>query len=812
MSSPEPKSAPQNHGVLLALILVLCSSLYLLIYSGYTETTDTRFMFDAVESFVRHGDFLQDTTAGERMSWNYDGLSSAYPLLPVDAEPLQILLASPLYWIAQHLPLIGMVHTVWLFNIMVMLVIIPIFYGYILELGYSTTVAVVVTLVYATATSIVPYTKTFFQEPLTVAFVLSIAYTIHRWQASCYRLWHWLGIGLVLIVLGVFARRSVLVAVPAWLLIASPYGDSLFRPYWRQVLLWCAILVLVVGLYYYTLPQSAQVIDLRRGHTGEWVWYDMMLRASNNQAIQGYLFSIGGSFWGTSPIILLGLLGMGWLGYQRTPRYTLVTLTMTLTYVFFYAKITSFEWFGGLSFPPRFLLALIPFWMLCSLPVWAWLLQPRLTLLRMLTWLVTGSLLLYSLWIQFNGVSYWWGVYSQLLPAEAQGFTEWYGGLNQWEYLRWNLLPTQWGIRPFDFAWVRNDNSVWGIVFGGLALSSLCCLCWIHSLRVQYQRLLVAFHVVGLLGGICWGILSIRHDPAYLGFSVGLHRLVDAVNQHLQDGDTLLIANPGYEKFIMNYGKFKPDVRVIGLPLHPGEQPSPDQYPLVQGENPMTLIQRPTVQLIDTIAQRAGKLWVVYDNSQFIPWSIRPVERYMTQYYFPVQEHLLSGEDGLVVRLVEYHTAVSHSPFEMQPAQTSLSLCFAEQLCLKGLTLSDGYHFQGGETVPIATEWYGLEALPTDYVIAFFLADVDNQVVAQAQDSQPVAGFYPTSQWQPFAPVWDHRAIRLPTTLPKGEYHLLVAVYHFDSNGQLVRLPVDTSPSLESGTIASLPIKILVEK
>jgi hypothetical protein len=192
-------------------------------------------------------------------------------------------------------------------------------------------------------------------------------------------------------------------------------------------------------------------------------------------------------------------------------------------------------------------------------------------------------------------------------------------------------------------------------------------------------------------------MVVVRHDPAYLGFSDGLHRLVDAVNQHLDAGDTLLIANPGYEKFTMNYGKFKPDVRVIGLPLHPGEQPSPDQYPLVQGENPLTLMQRPTVQLIDTVARRNVRLWVLYDNSQFIPWSIRPVERYMTQYYFPVQEQVLSGEDGLVVRLVEYHTAVSHAPFAMQPAQESLSVCFAEQLCLKGLTLSGGKRFDDGE-------------------------------------------------------------------------------------------------------------------
>ena len=553
------------------------------------------------------------------------------------------------------------------------------------------------------------------------------------------------------------------------------------------------------------------MIDLRRGHMGQWVWYDMMLRAANNQAIQGYLFSLGGSFWGTSPIIVLGLLGMWWMGYQRKPRYMLVTLTMTITYVFFYAKVTSFEWFGGLSFPPRFLLAIIPFWMLCSLPIWEWLLQSRFTLWRMGGWLATAGLLLYSGWIQFNGVSYWWGVYSQVLPPEAQGFSEWYGGLNQWKYLRWNLLPTQWGIRPFDFIWIRTENVAWAVVFGGLSLSSLFWLGWVHRFDVRSQRWVLGIHAFALASALAWGITSIRHDPAYLGFSVGLHRLVGTVNEQLQDGDTLLIANPGYEKFIMNHGKFIPDIRVISLPLHQGEQPSPDQIPTVQGEHPISLIARPSIQLIDTVARHTGRLWVLYDNSQFITWSIRPIERYMTQYYFPVQEHVLSGEDGLVVRLVEYHTAVAHSPFGMQPAQYPLSVCFATQLCLNGLTLPIGSRFQSGEVIPIATEWYALESPITDYVMAFFLADTNNQVVAQAQDNQPVAGFYPTSQWLPFSPIWDHRSIRLPNDLPNGEYHLWLAVYYFDSGGQLVRLMSDLPSSIESGTIAPLPIKISVK-
>lgn len=113
--------------------------------------------------------------------------------------------------------------------------------------------------------------------------------------------------------------------------------------------------------------------------------------------------------------------------------------------------------------------------------------------------------------------------------------------------------------------------------------------------------------------------------------------------------------------------------------------------------------------------------------------------------------------------------------------------------------------------MPIATEWYAVAPATHDYIMAFFLANGNNEVVAQAQDNQPVAGFYPTSQWLPFSPIWDHRSIRLPHALPSGEYELWLAVYYFDSAGQLVRLTSDLTSSTEYGTIAPLPIKILVE-
>src|SRR5690606_1075831 len=114
-------------------------------------------------------------------------------------------------------------------------------------------------------------------------------------------------------------------------------------------------------------------------------------------ALHSYLLSIGGSFWGTSPVLLLAVPGIWWLHRQRQYRYILVALVMILAFAVVYALRQGSSWFGGLSWPPRFLLPVLVFPFLCTLPVIDRVIHGRASRL-----LVIGFALvtLYSLWWQ----------------------------------------------------------------------------------------------------------------------------------------------------------------------------------------------------------------------------------------------------------------------------------------------------------------------------------------------------------------------------------------------------------------------------
>src|SRR5690606_1311905 len=126
-------------------------------------------------------------------------------------------------------------------------------------------------------------------------------------------------------------------------------------------------------------------------------------------ALQSYLLSIGASFWATSPVILLALPGVWLLHRRRQYRYLIVAVLVILLFALVYALRQGPDWFGGLSWPPRFLLPVIAFPLLCALPaIDAAAHRP----LRSPALIGFGLLFALSVWMQFTGVSLWWADYA----------------------------------------------------------------------------------------------------------------------------------------------------------------------------------------------------------------------------------------------------------------------------------------------------------------------------------------------------------------------------------------------------------------
>lgn len=787
--------------IALVCLFTCCVSIYLITYSARIESGDALRLIDGVSSLVDRGDLLLDQSA-----WQFPPSTSGavtfsesvrFPLETVSVEPGQILAAAPLYALAKMLPEIGLVHAVYLTNVLIAALTVCVLYLWVIATGYRESTALIVALLLAFCTAWFPYAKSFFREPLVGLALLTAALSLDQLRRRGFRSWAWLLGALVSIAVLVLTKSSGIMALPALLLLTLPSLRKIDR---RLLLTIAGAIGLIAAIFIIN-----SVFELIPGLSGR---YDILRRLGGlswdffPQAISAYLISPGGSVWGTSPILLLSFGGViGWL-WHRQWRYGAAIILLIATYAVGYALLNGAFWFGGLSWPQRFLIPVIPVAMLGAAPAIEWL-----SARRWLAVVIGVPLIAYSLWVQYAGVSLWWGAYTAAYPPEANGLLEWSGGLYDVRFLRWVLLPGLLETHPRDFAWVHIDQPGWPLLFGALAAVAVTILTLMRkgrvSLRVQSGVGLALLSVWVLL---TWGYLRQLYalDTRYLATDGSLHQAVATLEAQTTHDDVILLSSPRYYSFFLNYGKFSDAGRIITLRLQPGERPSPEQPPEVISDNPAALIHPETIPLLTNLAVTNDRLWLVSDGSPDLWWSIRPAERYLGAYYHPVRV-ITTGDN---TRLLEYDTTSAPSPFSFYRSSSQTDLQFGDALRLTGYELSGGNTFSPGETVPVSLEWSLSRAVDADYTVALFLRRPDGFEVTQ-NDWLPYAGFGRTSEWLPNVTHWDNRALRLPPDSPPGDYQLWVVVYDFAPDGSRRDQPVSGTNTLD-GVIGVLPVRISV--
>ncbi len=95
-------------------LFVLLASVYMITWSGRINSNDELLLLNASASLVRYGDMRADLAAGSVPPAPGDlRVSDSHPPLPdIRVEPLQPVLAAPLYWLALLLPGVGLAHSV----------------------------------------------------------------------------------------------------------------------------------------------------------------------------------------------------------------------------------------------------------------------------------------------------------------------------------------------------------------------------------------------------------------------------------------------------------------------------------------------------------------------------------------------------------------------------------------------------------------------------------------------------------------------------------------------------------------------------
>ena len=234
------------------------------------------------------------------------------------------MLSAPLYWFAKIVPGIGLLHTVYLFNVLVGAAAGCVLLLYALALGYNERTALLAALAFGVSTVIFPYTKTFFREPLALLLLLICGLLLERLRGRGYRS-PLLIVAVAAAVIGLLlAKASTLLAFPALIVIALP---EVKNGRWRRVAIGLGVVAgLIVALYlilgftgwFGSIGERYNVLRLFTGKSASYL----------GTALQAYLLSIGGSIWGTSPVVLLALPGMWLLIRQRKWRYPLAILLL----------------------------------------------------------------------------------------------------------------------------------------------------------------------------------------------------------------------------------------------------------------------------------------------------------------------------------------------------------------------------------------------------------------------------------------------------------------------------------------------------
>lgn len=776
------------------LLVTLMASLYLLSYRARIESGDALRAMDVLTSQSKFGDWLMDESAWFKPPRKIRDIHRL-PLRAYDVqENLNLRLALPLLKFAEAIPRLGNIHTLWLFNIIVSSLNVGLIYLTLRAFDHDDRVAIFVALSAGLATNLWAYGQTFFREPLASFFILGAFFLVQmgrRHGFSAYALG--LCAGLAALFMAYSTKFSAVMAIPAWLVFAFPAVKWLDRPALRRLSLFLlAALTLMFLALMFIDPLLAAFSDVPEtvGH-----------------ALRVYLLSPGGSLWGTSPILLMAAGGSVILLRKGRQRLVWSIWLMVVGYSLGHALTTGPHWFGGLSWPPRFLLPAVPVIMLAAAPVARAIIHQRRKLPTLL-WLI---LLGYGIWIQFSSASLQWNHYGETLPPEARQLSEWTPGLIQPQYFRWVILPRRWADLGLDFVWTRADSPAWGLSFAAFALGLAVLL--IVSVRRPKAR----WRYVSPLAVLLWIPLLFFNltavydkDPVTQSQKESLREVLDFLTAHAQADDILLLPSHQYENFILNHlDGDRP--RPIILPTAPAEAASDRQPAQIESSNPNDWLHPSSGRIIHHIAGSRGRLWLLAHTSPFMDWSFRPLERYLALHYYPLREVPLRQADD-TARLLEYSTvSAAPHPFLTFAADIPTDLKYGENIRLLGFHLPQGRHYAPGDALELSLLWQSDRELAVDYTVAWFVADTARPVV-QGQDSAPQAGFAPTSTWPANWPVWDHRALRLPAETARGEYQIWLLLYrHHPVSGVIERLQVSGAAVIENGTAGVLPVKLVID-
>lgn len=767
------------------LLFLLLTSIYLLTYRGQPISGDEVFIYDSTESLARRGDLYRTyeyhQTAGPQFRLK-PGPNGEPWLEPVQ-EPMAIILAVPFFWLGQALPDMGIMHVVWLFNVLMTALIAVSLYAIALWQGYSVRVAWWGALLYGISTSAWSYSRFLFREPTMTLFMLyALAAALYIRQATRFRLPAALLMGVCFI--GAFLTKAVSVVLLPTLLVMLLPSRSHIR---RQRKLWLGMgLVALVVFALVVVIVNSDVVSRRYSAQG---WLDRLADADweyMGESLLGYQISPARSIWLYSPILMVGWWG-AWLLLKRGEwRLVLGPMLGILSLSLWYGFSLTIDWLGGWGWGPRYFLPLIPILMLWVLPAleqaqrhWQQFVIALLAMLGVAIQLLGMVVRLSDYYVDLFRAGKLYD-YDAFRANSAAFIDEWHWMDGNWT---WHWSPLRYHLQnlnldQIDLIWrvVEPQGVALGLLLAFVALTTSVVYAGLY--RRLPARWAVSYTSAGpllLLGITGLTLYSLRDDPRYyIEVPPEVKALIADLDEAATGDDAIFIDRSQYTAPFMN--SFKTPALVVTLPYAPGEDYGGGAR--VASDQPLARqAGRQAVYALNWTADRYPRLWLVASSSPFEPNKIRPIEHYLAIYYFPVS----SIEVSYRARAISY--LATDAPIDQLPAIASDAV-FGEQLRLVGYDLPSGTTIEPPAGVAVSLAWEPVTPLSRDYNVGLYLLDVSGYPITQ-RDGVPQGTFGKTSTWQVNETYRDNHGLWLTEDMPSGDYKLLLAVYYWEDQQRL---------------------------
>ena len=591
-------------------IFTLLTIVYSFFYSGTFIIDDEHILASRALSFAFEGDFNNSRVLGNDRVFEYATIPEPWSNQALNIEPAQAVAAGVLALLSTLLN-DGRIQSMFLLNIWVTAATASIVYLSVAKLGYPRKVIFLVTVLFGLGTIAMPYTRTFFRDPLAMFFLTATWYVAilirqtnqqeHSDPLKTSTLW------IVLIGLftaGVLSKNSVLLALPILLLEIALHPPQRKEISKRKpgIKKWLVPLLIFTGLilcWFLIIPAIPMLTRFSPNYYFSVLNKFLVIpRNGMVQALLGPFISSGKSIFIFSPVLLLGL----WSLLFRFRSSWAAWLYLVLL-VIFQALFYGAEWAGHVNWGLRFVLPAIPLLALTAAPAIDSLIKKRRG-----TLLLVG-MLAFSFIIQVAGslipIRQFYLDMLNAVPPVSEYSTIW---SMKASVLNWSL---NWifTAQPLDLAIFRNPYALWWIIPVSIIVISLVFV-GLKFRKLQWM-ILAAFFLTIFLN---FGMVSLYHnDVAYSSSRTDFKQSQEFINNQYQPGDLVLVKPYSEDiwNFWMNWGN--PSIAWTSLPF---VYPSPEQIAnAAETGNPEPALNETTLWIFIHQLPTDSRVWLITDQN-----------------------------------------------------------------------------------------------------------------------------------------------------------------------------------------------------